>query len=97
MITSAEVASSTFTATRFREGYDMGDVDACLTKVRRALESYERRAGGLAELTAVQVVNSRFQPTKFRAGYDQDQVDALLDRVVAALRDYEGTGEPTIL
>ena len=97
MITSAEANSSTFATRRFSPWYDPAQVDSFLARARTTLETYERRAGGTAELNASQVVNVRFQPTKFRTGYGQDEVDAFLDQVVATLRAYEGSGEPTVL
>jgi DivIVA domain-containing protein len=97
MIASADVNPSTFTTTRFREGYDTDEVDSFLARVKTTLEAYERRSGGFAGITAAQVVTTRFQPTKYRLGYNQDQVDALLDQVVTALQYYEKTRKPTIL
>lgn len=97
MITSAEVATSRFSPVRFREGYDMNEVDRFLVRVTDTLRSYEQRNGRTAALSAVDVVKARFQPTKFRSGYNQDEVDAFLDQVVAALRSHGGTGQPTIL
>ena len=96
MIASADANSSTFAVTRFREGYDPAEVDSFLARIRTTLEGYERRAGGIAEVTASQVVNTRFQPTKFRTGYDQGQVDAFLDQVVTTLQTYEGTDKPEV-
>jgi len=102
MLTSDRVVA-TFPSTKFREGYDKGDVDAFLATARATLESYERVQGQLSapvtRISAQDVVNARFQPTKFRTGYDQDQVDDFLDRIAAALQHHEAlrqneTSEP---
>jgi DivIVA domain-containing protein len=79
MLTSAEIRSTTFSRTRWREGYDPAQVDEFLGRAAAALNA---RSG----LTAVEVINARFQPTNFREGYDQSEVDDLLDRLVEALR-----------
>lgn len=89
MITSTEVAASRFTATRFREGYEVDAVDRFLALAGDSLRAHERNDGGSARVTAAQVVAARFQPTKYRRGYDQTPVDDLLDQIVEALRTYE--------
>lgn len=68
--------------TKFREGYDIPEVDAFLKRAAAALDG----TGTGAALTAADVLNVKFHPTKFREGYDQDVVDDLLDEVVLALR-----------
>ena len=93
MLTSADIATTTFTTTRFLEGYEMTEVDSLLDTVRSTLAQYERPTIlGLAQvITAESVVQARFQPTKFRTGYKQDDVDIFLDRAVEALRAHEAT------
>lgn len=83
-ISAAELRSTAIARTRWREGYDVDEVDAA---VQRCVAAVDARAHGLRpELTAEEVLALRFRSTKFREGYDQDVVDDLLDRVVAALR-----------
>lgn len=87
---SSELTAVKFSTTKWREGYDMAQVDAFMKKARVALQFWEGRRP--AELTSAEVVGLEFQPTKFRSGYDQDQVDDFRDLIVAALREYE-TGQ----
>ncbi|GGK92870.1 DivIVA domain-containing protein [Curtobacterium luteum] len=85
---AGDVAAKRFAPTKWREGYDQGQVDDFLDRVRATLAAYER--GRPAEpLTAEDVTMSRFRPTRFRDGYDQDEVDDFLDQVVVELRQHE--------
>jgi len=86
MLKSSDVPTVRFQPTKFREGYDMAEVDAFLLEVGAALEACERRLQPLLQVARIE--NARFQPTKFRQGYDQDQVDNFLDDAIAALRSY---------
>lgn len=70
--------------TKFREGYDMAQVDALLERAAVALDEHAR--GAAPSLTADEILASKFAATKFREGYDQDETDDLLDRVVQSLR-----------
>ena len=82
---------TTFSKTRFRQGYSVSGVDGFLAAARTVIAGYER-AGMLAAepaLTAADVVNVRFKPTSFRTGYDQDEVAAYLTRVIETLGYYE--------
>jgi DivIVA domain-containing protein len=97
VITAAAVGSTPFTKTRFREGYDMRDVDRFLTTARRNLLFYEGSTSEQPSLSAADVVGVRFLPTRYRGGYDQDQVDTLLDQIVETLQGYEARGRTTIL
>jgi len=83
-VRAQDVADKRFQPTKFREGYDQGDVDAFLDRVQAALTAAEQ--GRPVGLTPEEVVETRFRPTRFRDGYDQDQVDDFLDDIVAALR-----------
>ncbi|WP_310796085.1 DivIVA domain-containing protein [Herbiconiux gentiana] len=86
-----DVQEKTFAGTKWREGYDIEEVDAMLARVAETLTAYEEgRAAPGQVLTGDEVVHQRFSQTKFRAGYDQDQVDDFLDRVAVALRELEG-------
>ena len=79
MLTSAEIRSTTFTVTRWREGYDKAEVDAFLARMALAVDTH-------TVVTPLEIVNVRFQPTKFREGYNQNQVDDFLDRIVESLK-----------
>ncbi|MBF4572157.1 DivIVA domain-containing protein [Herbiconiux sp. VKM Ac-1786] len=83
-----DVQEKTFAVTKWRQGYDMDEVDAVLERVSTTLAEHEQgRPAAVDAMTADEVVNARFAPTKFRQGYDQDQVDDFLDRVAVALRE----------
>ncbi len=86
VMTADEVEAARFTQTRFREGYDLGEVDAFLARCAATIRGKEGGPQPTDPVSAEDVVAVRFRPTKFREGYDQDQVDDLLDRVVATLR-----------
>jgi DivIVA domain-containing protein len=86
MVTAAEVSNYRFSPTKFREGYNVQQVDAFLERIRVALENIEQRPGSPVGLTPAEVQGARFGVTKFRAGYDQDEVDGVLDAVVSTLR-----------
>ncbi len=66
--------------TKFREGYDQGEVEEFAERAAAALDGVD------GSLAPEDVLNQRFQATKFREGYDQDAIDDLLDEVVVALR-----------
>ena len=79
MLTSAEIRNTSFSVTRWREGYDKAEVDAFLARLALAVDTH-------ATITSLEIVNARFQPTKFREGYKQSQVDDFLDRIVESLK-----------
>ncbi|MFB2584875.1 DivIVA domain-containing protein [Herbiconiux liukaitaii] len=81
MVSSAEVSSKRFSVTRFREGYDRGDVEKFLAKAAAALAP----GSPAGSLTTKDVRDARFRPTRFHEGFDQDEVDDFLDRISAAL------------
>lgn len=66
--------------TKFREGYDIAQVDALAVQVAAALDGLDD------SFRPEDVLDAKFSATKFREGYDQDAVDDLLDEVVVALR-----------
>ena len=68
----------TFSRVRWREGYQVGDVDDFLLEIRPLLD------GRLPDpALADRIVNARFRPVRLRAGYDMMQVDAYLDQLHA--------------
>lgn len=64
-----------FKLVRWREGYDVAEVDAFVAKVE---------AGGVASSADVESV--RFTPVRLRQGYEMGAVDAYLDGIAARLR-----------
>ncbi|WP_258725942.1 DivIVA domain-containing protein [Cellulomonas sp. NS3] len=85
MLTAHDVRGARFARTRFREGYDIGEVDALLGRAAATLEVLAGQRPGPAVLTARDVADSRFMATKFRDGYDQVEVDDFLDALATAL------------
>jgi len=77
MLTSAEIRATTFTVTRWREGYDKAEVDAFLARAALAIDTHN-------PLSTPEVLSARFEPTRFREGYNQRQVDEFLDRLAQA-------------
>ena len=69
-----------FRPTRFREGYDVTEVDEFLRRAHRALESED------GSITAEDVRAVRFSPVRLKEGYDMGQVDGELERIAAALQ-----------
>ncbi|MFD6165867.1 DivIVA domain-containing protein [Oerskovia sp. NPDC060287] len=95
MLTAQQVLDTTFTATKFREGYDVEQVDIYLDDVSATLKAYE--AGGrpgTGLLTSVEARDARFSATKWREGYDVTEVDDLIDAIVGTLQSYEARPTP---
>lgn len=72
----AEIERCRFTPTRFREGYDMAEVDRFLDDLCARLRSGESVGGFIAE--------ARFTPVRMREGYDMAAVDLLLQHVASS-------------
>ncbi|GAA3220919.1 DivIVA domain-containing protein [Oerskovia jenensis] len=90
MLTAQQVLNTTFSATKFREGYDVEQVDDYLDRVTATLTAYE--AGdrpGTGLLTSAEARSVRFSATKWREGYDVTEVDDLIDGIVGTLASYE--------
>src|SRR5699024_7847773 len=68
-----------FAPVRFREGYDIQEVDDLLDRCERALRS------GDGSVTAETVQQLRLTPTRFGEGYDMEDVDRFLDGVLLPL------------
>ena len=85
MLTTVEIDRVSFTQVKFREGYDIDEVDAFVAAVRASIAAGPSAAGALGSDA---VRNTRFQPTKFRPGYNQDEVDALLSQAEDTLRAF---------
>lgn len=92
MISAHDVLNARFMPTKFREGYEMAEVDQFLDQIARTLgrleSGYTSDADGGRLIAPNDILNKRFVPTKFRGGYDIDQVDDFLDKVQATLTEY---------
>jgi DivIVA domain-containing protein len=73
-----------FTRVRFREGYNIEDVDDFLRRAHHALESRD------GSITASDVHASRFRPVRIKECYAMGEVDEELDRIAGALERIEG-------
>lgn len=97
LLTSEDVFTVQFPATKFRDGYDQNQIDDYLDEVVRVLSYYEAlnvAPEAEVDLTYITVrgVDVRevdFDYTRMRVGYDQDAVDDYLDQVAATLEAYE--------
>lgn len=97
LLTSEDIFSAQFPATKFRDGYDQNQIDDYLDEVVRVLSYYEAlNASPEAEVDLAYItVRGRdvrevdFDYTRMRVGYDQDAVDDYLDQVAATLEAYE--------
>ncbi|GMA23464.1 cell division protein DivIVA [Luteimicrobium album] len=90
MITAEDIRSRRFSTTKFREGYDIEEVDGYLDEIGQTLASLE---GGTAPTThgiisPEDVLAKVFDTVKFREGYAIDEVDDLLDVVVQTLQEH---------
>jgi len=86
MLKSSDIPNVRFQPTKFREGYNMAEVDTFLLEVSAALTACEGRTVPFLQSDGIR--NARFRPTTFRQGYDQDEVDDFLDTVSATLTGY---------
>lgn len=68
-----------FGLTKYREGYDVGEVDAFILRIEEARQHIP------PTLSADDVRAVMFPPSRLRTGYDQGQVDDWLDEVAADL------------
>ncbi|EEJ54715.1 DivIVA domain [Mobiluncus mulieris] len=97
LLTSEDVFTVQFPATKFRDGYDQNQIDDYLDEVVRVLSYYEALSAApeaevdLTYITVrgVDVREVDFDYTRMRVGYDQDAVDDYLDQVAATLEAYE--------
>lgn len=103
MLSAADVRSARFTATKFRSGYEITEVDELLARSVRTLEHLEQgltvESDGTPLLTPNDLLTARFSPTELTEGYFVDEVDDLLDRIIDTLNTYIGRaerGEPLV-
>jgi len=90
-LTSADVRTKVFRTSRYRTGYEIGEVDRFLAEAARELERIHRviradEQGRRARpddralrLSPEEITNARFNPTRLRSGYDEQDVDDYLD------------------
>ncbi|QIK82257.1 DivIVA domain-containing protein [Sanguibacter sp. HDW7] len=103
MLSAADVRSARFTATKFRSGYEITEVDELLARSVRTLEHLEQgltvESDGTPLLTPNDLLTARFSPTELTEGYFVDEVDDLLDGIIDTLNTYIGRaerGEPLV-
>lgn len=89
MLTADDVLTHTFSATKFRQGYDVLAVDDFLDRVIGALRYYETGGVQGSRMGADEVRAMKFPVTKFREGYDLEGVDEFLDEVEQCLLGLE--------
>lgn len=77
-----------FTRVRFRESYNIAEVDEFLGRAHRALDSRD------GSVTPGDVGSVRFRPERWKEGYDMGEVDEELDRIAAALQRLERQDRP---
>ena len=78
------LADSRFQVTKFREGYDMVEVDDFIDELISAAQALNPIQ--LAIMPDL-ILNKKFQVTKFREGYDMVNVDDFLDGALARFRE----------
>jgi DivIVA domain-containing protein len=76
IILSEWAASTDFSTTRLRPGYDIGEVDAYLEAIRQTFLGIREPS-----LAADEIRNKKFSTTRLQPGYDEEEVDAFLDAV----------------
>ena len=75
------VPAPRFRVVRFRDAYDIDEVDAFVDRCTIALDR-----GDTTDLTAAAIRDVRFTPKRFRPGYDMTDVDRYLDEVATELQ-----------
>lgn len=88
MLTSTALRATRFHVTRFREGYDIAEVDELLERLATTLESLEAGRPDPIPVTTDDLLDARFTTTRMTAGYDVVEVDDLLDMGLEALRQH---------
>jgi DivIVA domain-containing protein len=73
--------SGLFTRVRWREGYDMAEVDAFIERLTATVEGRYSDA----PVTAADIRNVSFTPVRFREGYSVDEVDAFLEQAAQSM------------
>jgi len=79
---------SLFTRVRWREGYDIADVDAFIERLTATIEGRSIDQ----PVTVDDIRNVIFTPVRFREGYDVQEVDTFLDLAVQSLQG----GQPPV-
>lgn len=75
-MSSTGASRPTFSTTRFREGYAVGDVDDFLDAVFTAISTGQ---------PVPPIAAAVFRPVRLETGYDMAEVDAFLDELEAGL------------
>lgn len=90
MIRSNDILTKVFPTTKFREGYEVEEVDVFLDELAKAYREVEQGAGRFP-ISADTIVEKRFTATRFSDGYDQVAVDDYLDEIAADIQSREGS------
>jgi DivIVA domain-containing protein len=80
------IESMRFTTVRFREGYDMGEVDRFLERTVEAIRQSQPVLGMVNDV--------RITPVRLRVGYDMVEVDEFLDLITETADRLTGAGAP---
>lgn len=88
----AFVANARFNATRFREGYDVVEVDDFLDSIVESLRVAQPQM--LADLPQA-IMDKQFQAVQFKEGYDMSDVDDFLDELAEQVRSLAGSVRDT--
>lgn len=86
------IQDARFEVTRFREGYDMEEVDRLLDEVSSVVGQDDPEE---ISLLSNMISNAKFQVTKFREGYDMVQVDDFLDALTEQAKEIANKGLAT--
>ena len=78
LVAPEEVVETSFSMTRFQDGYDCDEVDDFLDACVEAMR-------GTASMTGADVRAHRFTATRFRDGYAPEEVDVMLERIARTL------------
>ncbi|SDH30627.1 DivIVA domain-containing protein [Agrococcus jejuensis] len=87
--TPEDVVTRTFTTTRFRQGYDMDEVDTHLDALVQVMRAHEQGARTDDLPHSSQASGIAFTLTRWRDGYDPEEVDAFLILVQLAIARLE--------
>lgn len=89
MIRSNDILTKVFPTTKFREGYEVEEVDSFLDALAEAYRQVEQGADRFP-VTADVIVEKQFTATRFSDGYDQVAVDDYLDAIAADIQARQG-------
>lgn len=86
MVSVDDIRNKTFQTVRFREGYDVDEVDDFLDEVIDRM-----KAGN--PMTAAELAARTFQTVRFKEGYDVAEVDGFLDELAHGVTTDDKTAD----